>query len=127
MTASSDYLGDVAQESNREPESWTSKMTAGFWVSSATPLKLLTGSQIVFSYLPETDKGTKRSAQVVQLTALSDITFVESDNCLRPVGTFSLANGTAQVATLKANETGFALSTDKPDSIHVWGKRCLER
>lgn len=127
MTSTTTYQGDVAQDSNRIPESWTAKMTAGFWTSSATPLKLLTGTQIVFSYLSETDAGTKRAAQVVQLTALSDITFVESDNCLRPVGSFSLSDGTTQVATITTNSTGFALSTEKPDAIHVWGKRCLER
>jgi hypothetical protein len=84
------------------------------------------GSQVSVSYLPETDVGVKRGPQTVQLTALSDIAYVDNGGCLRPVGTFSLSAGSTEVGTLTATRDGYTLSTDAT-SLHVWGKRCLER
>ncbi len=124
MTAKTDYKGQAPE--GRIAEEWTSNVTSGFIFSASKPLTLLTGSQVSLSYSPETDAGTKHSAQVIQITALSDITYAESENCLRPVGTFALSNGSTQVGTLTASPAGYSLSTET-NSLHVWGKRCLER
>jgi hypothetical protein len=124
MTSRTDYNG-LAPE-GRDAEKWQANITSGFVFSASKPLTLLTGSQVSLSYLAETDAGTKRAPQVVQITALSDISYVETENCLRPVGTFSLTNGSTQVGTLTTTGDGYMLSTET-NVLHVWGKRCLER
>lgn len=124
MTANTTYKGQAPE--GRVAEQWSSNVTGGFIASASKPLTLLTGSQVSVSYLPETEAGTKRGTQTVQITALSDITYVENGNCLRPVGTFTLSDGSTEVGTLTATRDGYVLSTEAT-SLHVWGKRCLER
>jgi hypothetical protein len=124
MTSNGEYRGEAPEL--RTAEQWTSNVTSGFVFTASKPLTLLTGSQVSLSYLPETVTGTKRSAQIIQLTALSDLTYAEVDNCLRPIGTFALSNGMTQVGTLTTTQTGYSISTET-NQIHVWGKRCLER
>ncbi len=124
ITSKTEYRGQAAED--RDAETLNANMTGGFVFSAAKPLTILTGTQLTLSYLAESDKGTKRSAQIIQLTALSDISYAENDGCLRPVGRFALSVGSTQVGTLTTEAQGYTLSTET-NKLHVWGKRCIER
>lgn len=112
-------------------ESWTATLD-GEYVAQANsaPSILAAGSKISLVYNPEViapAKSTRPSS--VELTSASEIQFVKSGNCLRPVGIFSWTLGVGEGATsglLEASAQGYTLTT-KGASIQWWGPRCLER
>jgi hypothetical protein len=133
QSSTANYAGDVAQDSQRQPENWQAKFDGSLTATTALPLTMIVGSGLTFSYTPEADAGIKRAPQTLELTATSDILFVATGSlngsCLRPVGTFSWTMGVAgappKVGTLTTTAAGYLRSDEK--DVHAWGKRCLER